>query len=86
MELGALMLQFYPGESSDYIPNAEFAEKIVAFKLDNALVEAVKKSGRIPSSGDVKKIYFTKSGPGPQRLGPERSTIDPITGLNTYTK
>lgn len=36
-------------------------------------------------SGPVETIYYTKSGPGPQRLTLQDATLDPITGLNTYT-
>ena len=86
VEVGALMLKFYPGESSNYIPNDSFEKEIKAFQLDDRLVELVKKTGRIPNTGDVRKIYYTKSGPGPQTLGIERSIIDAKTGLNTYSK
>lgn len=36
-------------------------------------------------SGPVETIYYTKCGPGPQRLTLQDATLDPITGLNTYT-
>ena len=44
----------------------------------------VEKTGRVPTAGDVKMMYYTKSGPGPQSLGSEEAIIDPETGLNTY--
>lgn len=86
VEVGALMFKFYPGQSSDYIANDAFAKEVQAFKVDDSLVEAVTRTGRIPNIGDVKKIYYTKSGPGPLSLGIEHSIIDSKSGLNTYTK
>mmetsp|Transcript_6455 Transcript_6455/g.8026 ORF Transcript_6455/g.8026 Transcript_6455/m.8026 type:complete len:423 (+) Transcript_6455:107-1375(+) len=86
VEVGALMLKFYPGNSDDYMPNSEFEKEVKAFELDEELVKSVEKTGRIPASGDVKKIYYTKSGPGPQSLGADRAIIDVNTGLNTYKK
>ena len=44
-----------------------------------------KSSGRVVKSDEVKKIYYTKSGPGPQLLPKEKSLIDAVTGLNTYS-
>ena len=35
--------------------------------------------------GPVETIYYTKCGPGPQRLTVQDATLDPITGRNTYT-
>lgn len=86
VEVASLMLKFYPGDSENYIPNTDFANQVKAFKLDDDLVKAVEKTGRIPSIGDVKKIYYTKSGPGPQSLGSDRAIIDSKTGLNCFHK
>ncbi len=86
VEVASLMLKFYPGNCEDYIPNKDFAEQVKAHQLDDALITAVQKTGRLPTTGDVKKIYYTKSGPGPQSLGSDRAIIDSNTGLNTYCK
>mmetsp|Transcript_28359 Transcript_28359/g.32515 ORF Transcript_28359/g.32515 Transcript_28359/m.32515 type:complete len:440 (+) Transcript_28359:11-1330(+) len=86
VELAALMLKFYPECCEDYISNPDFATEVEAFEIDEELLKAVEKTGRIPTAGDVKKIYYTKSGPGPQALGAERAIIDPETGLNTYER
>ena len=65
--------------------NIEYAKKVDDFTLDSKLLEETDMTGRIPSSGDVKMFYYTKSGPGPLTLGLEESNLDPKTGLNIYT-
>ena len=84
VEVGALMLHYYPATGNDYVSNPEFAKEIAAYKLDPTLLEATDKTGRTPHAGDVKMMYFTKSGPGPQRLSQDEANLDPKTGLNTY--
>ena len=87
VELAALMLRFYPtevGAEESYISNPAFASEVRSHELDPALIAAVEKTGRVPTAGDVKMMYYTKSGPGPQSLGSEEAIIDPETGLNTY--
>jgi len=85
VELGALMTHFYPAVAGKkYLSNEIFAAEVDKFELDEGLVKAAEKTGRIPTVGDVKKVYFTRSGPGPQKLGPEMAIIDSKTGLNTY--
>jgi len=86
VEVGALMLKFYPGVSDEYISNSDFQKEAEAFQLDEGLVKAVEKTGREPTIGDVKKIYYTKSGPGALSLGADRAIIDAETGLNTFQK
>lgn len=86
VEVGALMLKFYPGGSDEYISNSDFQKEAEAFQLDEGLVKAVEKTGREPTIGDVKKIYYTKSGPGALSLGADRAIIDAETGLNTFKK
>ena len=87
-ELGALMLHLYPAREGDddYVGNPEFAARIGAVELDADLIDAVGRTGWEPCAGDVKKIYFTKSGPGPLSLSSKEATIDAETGLNTYSK
>jgi diphosphomevalonate decarboxylase len=85
-EIGALMLRYYPGQGDEYVSNPEFAAELAQVELDATLLAAVEQTGRVPSIGEVKKIYYTRSGPGPQHLDPSEAIIDPNTGLNTYQK
>jgi len=84
VELGALMLKYFPAYCEKYICNNQFKCKVDAFTLEPSLVEAAERTSIKPCVGDVKKIYFTKSGPGPKTLGPEHAVIDSKTGLNKY--
>lgn len=84
VELGALMIKYYPSAGDGYISNKTFASDVAEFKLDARLLELAGKTGKTPTVGDVKKMYFTRSGPGPQKLGPDMAIIDSNTGLNTY--
>jgi diphosphomevalonate decarboxylase len=83
VEVGALMLHYFPGTGSDdYISNPDFGKLISEFPLDPELIKHCDKTGRAPASGDVKMFYYTKSGPGP--LPVVESNLDPTTGLNVY--
>jgi diphosphomevalonate decarboxylase len=84
VELGALMLHFYPEFGENYINNADFFAQVKAHSLDASLLEAASKTGRTPNAGDVKMMYYTKAGPGPQTLAMSEANLDPKTGLNTY--
>ena len=84
VEVGALMLHYYPATGENYVNNPEYAKEIAAFQLDQTLLEATDKTGRTPHAGDVKMMYVTKSGPGPQRLAESEANLDLMTGLNTY--
>ena len=84
VEVGALMVHYYPAVGEAYINNPDFAAKVAAYTLDPSLLEATDKTGRTPNAGDVKMMYYTKSGPGPQVLSAEEANLDPTTGLNTY--
>ena len=87
IELAALMLHFYPATAEakqGYFNNPEILKDVEAFRLDASLLEAVERTGRTASAGDVKMIYYTKSGPGPQMLGKDEATIDKVTGLNKF--
>lgn len=86
VEVGALMLHYYPGFREQYVNNTDFAMQIKEFQLDPALLEATSKTGRTPNPGDVKMMYYTKSGPGPQKITEKIMNLDPTTGLNTYKK
>jgi diphosphomevalonate decarboxylase len=84
IEVGALMLHYFPSTGESYINKPEYAKEIAAFQLDPELLAATDKTGRTPTAGDVKMMYFTKSGPGPQIMPVEEANLDPKTGLNTY--
>lgn len=86
IEVGALMLYYYPEliGSQQYVNNTEFANKIKNYTLDPTLLEATDKTGRTPHAGDVKMMYYTRSGPGPQKVTETILNLDPNTGLNTY--
>lgn len=84
VEVGALMLHYFPATGSEYVSNVEYRAKIESYTLDPSLLAATDKTGRTPAAGDVKMFYYTKSGPGPLKLGLEDSNLDPQTGLNVY--
>jgi diphosphomevalonate decarboxylase len=85
VEVGALMLHYYPSTGVvNYVNNPDYAKEIASHTLDPSLLEATDKTGRTPLAGDVKMMYYTKSGPGPQRLDESQANLDPKTGLNTY--
>lgn len=84
VEIAALMLHFYPETGDQYVNNADFYAKVKAFEIKPDLLEEANKTGRTPNAGDVKMIYYTKAGPGPQKLSIEEANLDPKTGLNTY--
>jgi diphosphomevalonate decarboxylase len=88
VEIGALMLHYFPATAGDavteYISKSDYAKEVAQYKLDPTLLSATDKTGRTPREGDVKKMYYTRSGPGPHVLGTEESNLDPKTGLNTY--
>jgi diphosphomevalonate decarboxylase len=92
-EIGALMLHYYPdndptanntGGNANYINNPEYASELAATTLDPDLLAACDKTGRTIAPGDVRKIYYTKAGPGPLAVA-DVCNLDLETGLNTYT-
>lgn len=84
VELCALIVHFFIPLGDEYISNKAFSRNVSSFELDASLVLEVQKQIPISKPGDVKKIYFTKSGPGPRTLEREQAIIDPRTGLNIY--
>jgi diphosphomevalonate decarboxylase len=86
VEVGALMLHYFPTDNNvnDYISNPDFATAVSEYTLDPELIQHCDKTGRTPTAGDVKKVYYTKSGPGPLTLSDDESNLDPVTGLNIY--
>mmetsp|Transcript_48595 Transcript_48595/g.72125 ORF Transcript_48595/g.72125 Transcript_48595/m.72125 type:complete len:83 (+) Transcript_48595:501-749(+) len=79
------MLHYFPStDHTNYINNNDMAAQARDYQLDEGLIQAVDNIGIIPQTGDVKNIYCTKAGPGPQTLGMEHANIDIHTGFNTY--
>ncbi|GMH48134.1 hypothetical protein TL16_g07819, partial [Triparma laevis f. inornata] len=93
-ELLALMLMYFPDDKflgslvgSEYVNNEEEWRKAKAWVLDEELLRMCDAKGRSRGvGGDVKKIYVTRSGPGPIVLSDEHSLLDKETGENCYTK
>ena len=87
IEVGALMNHYFPSTGAKkFFNDVNYASKIAAFTLDHKLLAMTDKCGRMPLAGDVKMIYHTKSGPGPQVLDNDKDgNLDLETGLNRYT-
>jgi diphosphomevalonate decarboxylase len=87
-ETAALMLHYFPAPASDvtkeYLNRPALVEAVAAFTLDPTLLEACNATGRTPVPGDVKQVYCTQAGPGPQVLTMADANLDPATGLNIY--
>ena len=68
----ALVLKYYPCESEDllgdYVNNKDMVAEALAFELDPELLKVLEKSCSIRDIGDVKMVYCTRGGPGPQTL------------------
>jgi diphosphomevalonate decarboxylase len=84
VELGALITEFFSSLANEYINDEEFSRQVMSFNLDASLVIEVQKHIQ-KCHGDIKKIYFTKSGPGPRHLGKDSAIIDTQTGLNVVS-
>ncbi|KAL7537361.1 hypothetical protein ACHAWF_005739 [Thalassiosira exigua] len=80
VELLALVLRYYPAKSRDllgeYVNNATLSQKALEFQLDPTLVAAVEKTCRVHENGDVKMVYCTRGGPGPQTLDSSFDVFD----------
>ena len=80
VELLALVLKYYPAMSEDlvghYVSNVALAREAFEFKLCPSLMETVEKTGRVHEHGDVKMVYCTRGGPGPQMLDPCDGVFD----------
>jgi diphosphomevalonate decarboxylase len=86
MEIGALMLHYYPTlDMASYINDTKYGSDIATFTLDPGLVEACDRlliDVTVPHQ-EVRKMYYTKSGSGPQVVT-NICNLDPKTGLNCY--
>lgn len=68
VELLALALKYYPEIGEGYVNNAELRKQAMDWNLNVDLVEAVDRRCKVREIGDVKMVYCTKGGPGPQTL------------------
>jgi diphosphomevalonate decarboxylase len=84
----SIMARYFPAPNSnsicDYTNNADYynectnnADNLIPADLANQL----DKCGRVPASGDVKYMFYTKSGPGPIHQPIEEAILDTSTGL-----
>jgi diphosphomevalonate decarboxylase len=84
VELGALLVHFYPPPRSgvDYFASTDFGTRLQRAVVDPALLAACRGAGH-GAPGDVRKIYYSRAGPGPQ-VRTDVCNLDPHTGLNTH--
>jgi len=79
--LVAVMTHYFPPNNSQ----TEYCNKpldLTSPLLTPELLNQLDRTGRVPHGGDIKYIFLTRSGPGPQKLEDlEESLIDPVTGL-----
>jgi diphosphomevalonate decarboxylase len=87
-ETAALMLHYFPAPAAtmanEYLNRPALVEAVAKYTLDPTLVQACNATGRTPVAGDVKQVYCTQAGPGPQVLTMADANLDPATGLSTY--
>jgi diphosphomevalonate decarboxylase len=81
----SVMTKYFPapGALRDYCNNvAEYAEAISkhAF-LPSQLLQSLAKTGRTPTAGDVKYMFYTRSGPGPVEQPQSEALLNPASGL-----
>jgi hypothetical protein len=80
------MGHYFPAPNSDaslYCNKpAEFDALVAQFDslVSAELLAKLEAAGRIPSAGDVKYVFLTKSGPGPIAQPVEESLLDPKNG------
>ena len=83
IEVLALLLHCYPSECHNaFVSNQVLEDKAKSYKLSQECLNLIENN--VASIGDVKMIYCTESGPGPQRLSDHEGLICLKTGLNTY--
>ncbi|CAM9695723.1 unnamed protein product [Ectocarpus sp. 6 AP-2014] len=93
-ELLALLLRFYPAPAGSSTSNGStstsgaYVNSAAALEaareadacLPEGLFEACLKTGRTPTVGEVKMVYYTKAGGPPRVLGDEERMLDLETG------
>jgi len=82
----AIMARYFPapGPVADYTNNEEEFNSVNAEAeemIPAELAAKLDKTGRTPNAGDVKYIFYTKSGPGPILQPIEEAILDTSTGL-----
>ena len=80
----AAMTHYFPapGAAEAYCnAPADYTRVQGANLLPAELIAAMDKAGREPKAGDVKYVFYTKSGPGPVRQPLEEAILSPTTGL-----
>ena len=84
----AVMAKFFPapGSSEFYCNKPSEYDEVVDKEVFSSLVSSELASklygtGRVPSAGDVKYIFSTRSGPGPLAQPLSEALIDFSTGL-----
>lgn len=80
----AAMARYFPapGDAADYCNSpSEYSRITTAGLLPADLIAAMDKAGRVPAAGDVKYMFYTRSGPGPIRQPLEEAILSPTTGM-----
>jgi diphosphomevalonate decarboxylase len=85
VELGKLMLEYFTEYGDEYVNSKDYLAKLASMELDATLLAFVRdRTNYEPTCGEVKMMYYTKAGPGPQVLSDDEANLDPTTGQNTY--
>ncbi len=81
----AIMARYFPAprEAEAYTNKPNLYQSVTADAdlIPAALVEKLNKCGRVPTAGDVKFIFYTKSGPGPIEQPISEAILDVATGM-----
>jgi hypothetical protein len=81
----SVMTKYYPapGALREYCNNtAAYADAVSKqVFLPEPLGAALAKTGRTPAAGDVKYMFYTRSGPGPVEQPQSEALLSPQTGL-----
>jgi len=81
----AIMARYFPAprDPAAYTNNPSEYKRVTsdATLIPAELIEKLDKCGRAPASGDVKYIFYTKSGPGPIHQPLSEAVLDTSTGL-----
>ena len=72
-----------PADSGSYCNDVKSFDNAISAqtRLPAELIALLDKTGRVSQSGDVKYVFLTRAGPGPQSLQEEESLLDTSTGL-----
>ncbi|CAE7751249.1 Mvd [Symbiodinium microadriaticum] len=81
----SVVSKYFPaaGDYSDYCNDGRAFESAVSSQssLPIELLRRLDMTGRVPQSGDVKYVFLTRAGPGPQCLDSSQAMLDTDTGL-----